>query len=195
MKNKESIFIVLLLILSTISFFRLIQTQEKHSNKLNATKEVAMIETTVEETIAVAVIEGPASAIESAQMPVTEGLGEDNAVVTRLKELDAEIEKNDSENDSSSYSMNEKVESEWKLWQAELDLLLNGLENVLTEAEFSQLFQEQKEWMKERESRAIASSQGKTSAYSEEVQYTLSLCADTRERAYELAILYGSLIP
>lgn len=190
MKNKEVIFIILLLVLSTISFFRLTQTKEEHSKRLMET--TSSQETTIATIEVVDVIEGPAVALESTNSMERSSLNEENKVLLRLQELDAEIEKN--EGSDVGYSMNIQLESEWKLWQAELDSLMSGLEQVLTEVEFNQLFQEQKDWMKERESKALESSQNKTTTLSEEVLYTLSMCEATRERAYDLAVQYGSLI-
>lgn len=119
-------------------------------------------------------------------------------VLLRLEELDQEIErtraKEVSESGGSSLTK-QRAESEYKLWQSELDQILDALEDSLASDEYARLYQEQNEWVKERESRASSASSKMNRSSLGEVEYTASLTRDTRLRAYELANQYADRLP
>lgn len=116
--------------------------------------------------------------------------------LTRLRELDQELARNHEAEQragsASGYQARIRLEGELSLWQAEVDQILDILEDQLSAAELDQLLQEQQEWIRGRESRAVAASGRQQKNASEELEYTRSQLADTRTRAYELVEQYAA---
>lgn len=121
----------------------------------------------------------------------------DSFYLARLEELDQEIERirNREKETSAGYSLvKNRTENEWRLWQTELDRVLDALEKQLDAEERSTLFQEQRDWLRDRETRAIAAATKQSGATSEEAEYNRSLGEDTRARVYELARRYEAVL-
>lgn len=102
----------------------------------------------------------------------------------RLKNLDSQIQKmREHETDSNVYSAKTSAETELKMWDGELSVVYNALLEALPKEEALNLANEEKDWLKKRESDA-ADSSGKTG---NGLSYASSMVDQTRERAYELA--------
>lgn len=148
-------------------------------------------ETTAAETKAgetKAALSGAASDLASAD----EGTA---IVLSRLQELDDQIAKNRaSSQDSTSNSLKAAAETERKLWENELSRFLDILEQDLSKEEKDELMQEQNAWVRDREAKALEASQKLNSNTLQELEYNVSLKNSTRERVYELARRYGSIL-
>ena len=83
---------------------------------------------------------------------------------------------------------------EYKLWDDELNYIYRELRSNLTEEEFDQLRQEEKAWLKVRDQTADSAAMAANTTNEQELHYTLSLTATTKERTYELAEMYFDYI-
>ena len=102
----------------------------------------------------------------------------------RLKKLDSQIQKTrEQDTDSNVYSVKTSAETELKMWDGELNAVYNALLEALSQEEALKLANEEKDWLKKRESDA-ADSSGKSG---NSLSYASSMVNQTRERAYELA--------
>ncbi len=112
---------------------------------------------------------------------------QEESYTDRLKKLDSQIQKTrEQETDSNVYSAKTSAETELKMWDGELSVIYNALLEVLPQEEALNLANEEKDWLKKRESDA-ADSSGKTG---NGLSYASSMVNQTRERAYELAKRY-----
>lgn len=110
---------------------------------------------------------------------------------SRLDELDLQIQRiRSEETESTTYSMNTAAENELKLWDSELNTIYNDILNYLDEEEKRQLVTEEREWMRERDAKAVEAAKKSAGGTLEGLQYTASLAESTRTRAYELADFY-----
>lgn len=113
----------------------------------------------------------------------------------RLEEIDAQIAQYRMENqDSTSNAMKVNAEYELRLWETEMDLLLDALSSRLNEDKYEDLLQEQREWSKEMESRAVEASRKYAGNALESVEYTVSLAAQTRDRVYMIVAGYRQIL-
>lgn len=120
-----------------------------------------------------------------------------SSYLTRLEELDQEIERmhnREKETAAGHSTVKARTENEWRLWQAEMDRVLDVLEKQLEVEERDTLFQEQRDWVRERETKAIEASTKQSGAALEEVEYNRSLGAETRARVYELVRRYENVL-
>ncbi len=112
-------------------------------------------------------------------------------VMQELFELDEQIDRSHTGTaDTTANSLKASAESEWKLWEAQMERYLDILEKKLPNEERQALFLEQKEWNRDRESTAAAASKKQSSSALVELEYNLSMKKLTRERVYELANRY-----
>lgn len=112
-------------------------------------------------------------------------------VYTRLQELDQQIEKNHENDDNSTANARRAAaETERKLWQSELDRILDILKKRLPEEDWQKLAAEQNKWLVTREEK-VAPTLTRKSSTMEELEHQQSLAESTRERAYELADTYS----
>lgn len=110
---------------------------------------------------------------------------------SRLNELDLQIQRiRSEETESTTYSMNTAAENELKLWDSELNTIYNDILNYLDEEQKRQLVTEEREWMRERDAKAVEAAKKSAGGTLEGLQYTASLAESTRARAYELADFY-----
>lgn len=111
--------------------------------------------------------------------------------LTRLDDLDAQIQKMRSEEtDSTTYSMKSAAENELKLWDNELNTIYSVILKQMNEDESKKLVEEERAWMKERDSLATDAAQKYSGGTIEELEYTASLAESTKARAYELVETY-----
>lgn len=131
----------------------------------------------------------PLEAPMAAMAPVEETTSD---YLTRLDELDEELNKNHETNRAATDTHLAKVrlENELKLWQAEVDSILLILQDELSGSDREELLKQQQEWLRERESRAVVASDRQGRSNAEELEYTRSQIRDTRARAYELVERY-----
>lgn len=143
-----------------------------------------------------AIQESPA---ESHAEVIMAGGGRDKLEVSyrnRLEELDAQIERNrkaDAEKPVAN-SIKARAENERKLWEAELDGIMKALEGRLDSAQVEDLYAEQREWRRDKESKALEAGRRQSGSALEEVEYSVSLAESTRARAYELVEEYGAVL-
>lgn len=120
-------------------------------------------------------------------------VADENQLLNRLQELDDQIARNRSrETEATAISQKTLAESEWTLWEAELQRILVMLKESLDPEEQEILMQQQKEWMRSRESQAVDAAKNQMGSTMEEVNYNRSLADLTRARVYELAKDYGA---
>lgn len=114
-----------------------------------------------------------------------------SAAMQELMDLDEQIARSHTGSvDTTANSLKASAENEWKLWEARMDRFLDILEEKLPEAEKEKLFLEQKEWIRDREATATASSKKQSGSALVELEYNLTSKEITRARAYELASRY-----
>lgn len=121
---------------------------------------------------------------------------ETGSYLMRLNELDKELADSHEKDRSSStgYPAKARLENELTLWQSEVDLILDDLEEQLKVEERETLLQNQQEWLRAREARAVSASAKQGSAAAEELEYIRSQVEDTRSRAYELCETYEDFL-
>lgn len=111
--------------------------------------------------------------------------------LTRLDDLAAQIQKmRAEETDSSTYSLKSAAENELKLWDNELNTIYSVILKQMNEEESKKLVEEERAWMKERDSLAADASQRYSGGTIESLEYTASLAGSTKARAYELVDKY-----
>ena len=109
---------------------------------------------------------------------------EQESYTDRLRNLDSQIQKmQEQETDSNVYSAKTSAETQLKMWDGELSTVYNALLEALPQEEAQSLANEERDWLKKRESDA-ADSSGKSG---NSLSYASSMVNQTRERAYELA--------
>ena len=109
----------------------------------------------------------------------------------RLDELDLQIQKiRSSETEATTYSMKTAAENELKLWDSELNNIYNDILNYLDEEQTRELVSAEREWMKERDAKAVEAAKNSAGGTLEGLEYTASLAESTRQRAYALADMY-----
>lgn len=153
------------------------------------------------ETFAAAVAEDEAAAapqMEAAAFAEVEEAAADTAIskaMQDLQDLDEQIARSHTgDQDTTTNSMKAAAENERKLWDAQLDKILDKLEQKLPAEEKEQLFSAQREWMRDRENTAVTVSQKQSGGALQELEYNLSIKATTRTRAYELAKQYEEIL-
>lgn len=110
---------------------------------------------------------------------------------SRLDEVEQRIKKGQesTETPSTSNSLKNQAAMELNLWESELNSLYSQILEQLDEEQAKKLAQQQREWMKFRDSSAAAAAKNSPGG-AESVEYIASLAKTTRERAYALLDLY-----
>lgn len=118
-----------------------------------------------------------------------------SAVMQELEELDEQIARSHTgEQDTTTNSMKATADNERKLWDAKLNKFLDKLEEQLPANEKESLFLEQKEWIRDKESQAVAVSRKQSGSALQELEYNIFLKEITRTRVYELAEKYEEIL-
>lgn len=116
-------------------------------------------------------------------------------ILSQLAELDAQLEeRRRNTSDASANAMKTTAESERKLWETKLQSILDVLGQNLSGEDKNTFFTEQREWVRERESRAVSDSKKQSGSMLEELEYIRSLRDITRMRVYELAERYETIL-
>lgn len=149
----------------------------------------------LETTAAVTFIEseqtGPGAPPTRKSATLMEGDNGKASYRARLDELDLQIQKiRSSETEAATYSMKTAAENELKLWDSELNNIYNDLLNYLDEEQTKELVSAEREWMKERDAKAVEAAKNSAGGTLEGLEYTASLAESTRQRAYALADMY-----
>lgn len=137
--------------------------------------------------------------------PLT-GVNESDAVIAdnsktlegyrkKLSEIDSLVQNMQSaEAGSNTDSLKNVADYEYRLWDTELNRIYQSLLEGMTEEESEALRAEEREWIRTRDlatKKAAAKYGGGTM---ESLEYTASLSASTRSRAYELLDSYGDYL-
>ena len=121
--------------------------------------------------------------------------GTKTGILAQLAELDDQAEKRRSVSaDSSANALKAAAESERKLWESKMQSILETLEQQLSGDEKTAFFTEQRSWVRDRESAAVANSKKQSGSALEELEYIRSLRDLTRERVYDLAGRYETVL-
>lgn len=96
--------------------------------------------------------------------------------------------------DSSANALKAAAESERKIWESKMQSILEILEQQLSGDEKTAFFTEQRSWVRDRESAAVANSKKQSGSALEELEYIRSLRDLTRERVYDLAGRYETVL-
>ncbi len=91
-------------------------------------------------------------------------------------------------------TMKAAADSERKIWENKLQGILEVLEQQLSGEEKNSFFAEQRSWVRDRESTAVSNSKRQNGSALEELEYIRSLRDITRERVYELAERYETIL-
>lgn len=155
---------------------------------------LAADEAAPEETVAISPLD-PAGSLnsavnsavleDSAEQDYMEYLGEIDDQIARMRQEEAK---------STTYSLKNVAETEYKLWDTELNVIYTDIMEELSEEEAAALREEERAWMKERDTRAEEAAKKNSGTSLESVEYIASLAASTRERVYELAEAYEGIV-
>lgn len=116
-------------------------------------------------------------------------------IMEQLAELDAQTEaRRSSSSDGSANAMKAAAESERKIWESKMQSILEILEQQLSGEEKNAFFAEQRSWVRDRESTAVSNSKKQSGSTLEELEYIRSLRDLTRERVYQLAEQYETIL-
>ncbi len=114
----------------------------------------------------------------------------------KLEEVERIVEEmRDSEASSNTDSMKRIADQEYRLWDAELNRIYQAIMDLISEKEAEPLREEERQWIRERDQLAKQTSGKFKGGTMESLEYTASLAAATKERAYELLETYGYLFP
>lgn len=116
-------------------------------------------------------------------------------ILARLAELDAQAEeRRNAAADGSANTQKAAAEAERKIWENKMQSILETLEQQLSGDEKTAFFTEQRSWVRDRESTAVANSKKQSGSTLEELEYIRSLRDLTRERVYALAKQYETIL-
>lgn len=116
-------------------------------------------------------------------------------ILARLAELDAQAEeRRNAAADGSANTQKAAAEAERKIWENKMQSILETLEQQLSWDEKTAFFTEQRSWVRDRESTAVANSKKQSGSTLEELEYIRSLRDLTRERVYALAKQYETIL-
>lgn len=116
-------------------------------------------------------------------------------ILARLAELDAQAEeRRNAAADGSANTQKAAAEAERKIWENKMQSILETLEQQLSGDEKTAFFTEQRSWVRDRESMAVANSKKQSGSTLEELEYIRSLRDLTRERVYALAKQYETIL-
>lgn len=114
----------------------------------------------------------------------------------RLLDLDSQIQKNRDSQTVSSINSSAKTAAtnELRLWDSELNTIYNEILERLDREDSEKLVEEQRAWLKTRDSLAMDAAKKSQSGSMESLEYTVSLTESTRMRAYELVEIYEEIL-
>jgi uncharacterized protein YecT (DUF1311 family) len=92
--------------------------------------------------------------------------------------------------DSSTYALKKVENDRWEIWDQLLNEIYGALKVQLSQEEIEQLREEQRNWIKSRDERALEASQKYKGGTQEQLEYVAVLANLTEERCYELVEKY-----
>lgn len=120
---------------------------------------------------------------------------ESNYYEKNLMDLDSKIKKMwDESADSNTYSMKAMAEKELKAWTREMDIIYEAISENLKGEDKEHLEESQQAWTKNRDQKAEEAAQRYSGGTLEGLEYTATLSAETRTRAYALIHEYDEII-
>lgn len=210
MKRDQRIWMVIALILVVGVCFtgftrRLVDRQETAPAELNITENTvgpggpaaadkepsafaaqapAAAETVSETTLSITPV---APAVRSAADAAADTPDGKHRYLQRLAELDTQIEQNRASNkDKTTNTLKVNAEYELRVWETEMDAVLEILSARLNTEKYEDLLAGQRVWIRERESVAMEASRKHSGSALESVEYTASLSEQTRNRVYTI---------
>ena len=113
----------------------------------------------------------------------------------RLAEIDAQIVQYRAKNQgTTANAMKVNAEYELRLWETELDVIVDTVSDELPPESSETFMNEQKVWLRDREVQAMDASRRHEGSALESVEYTVSLAEQTRSRVYSLAREYQQIL-
>ena len=113
----------------------------------------------------------------------------------RLEEIDRQIEDQRARNETyTTYDMWTMAENERKLWDGELNNIYSTVKDHLPSDQVEALVKDERAWIVERDAKASEDAGKYEGGTLESVEYSASLAASTRARAYELVETYGDYL-
>ncbi len=114
----------------------------------------------------------------------------------RLDEVCSAVDSmRESEVSATTDSMKRVADYEYRLWDSELNRIYQALLNCMDEADIEAMKKEERAWIRSRDATARQAADRYAGGTMEGLEYTASLAATTRARAYELLDLYGQCLP
>ncbi|MCA1040063.1 DUF1311 domain-containing protein [Bacillus infantis] len=92
--------------------------------------------------------------------------------------------------DSSTYALKKVENDRWEIWDDRLNEIYGVLQDRLPAEEMESLREEQRDWLKERDARALEASLKYKGGTQEHLEYVAVLANLTEERCYELVETY-----
>ena len=136
-----------------------------------------------------------AQAMDEFMYPSETAQAEKSGIMSQLAKLDEQAQsRREAAADGSANAMKAAADSERKIWENKLQGILEVLEQQLSGEEKNSFFAEQRSWVRDRESTAVSNSKRQNGSALEELEYIRSLRDITRERVYELAERYETIL-
>ncbi|MEG2349093.1 MAG: lysozyme inhibitor LprI family protein [Hungatella sp.] len=205
MKNKSLWFVIvgiiaigILITAYTNSFLKNQPIRESMSSEISIEEvPISIPDSSEKSSVMISPLETAAAILETETAAPERGrgrtLGSEETLNyrARLDELDVQIQRIRGEmTDPTAYALKTAAENEYKLWDSELNTIYNAVMKHLKEEEAVKLVSQERDWMKNRDAAAVEAAKKSNGGNLEGLEYTASLAASTRERAYELAMLY-----
>jgi uncharacterized protein YecT (DUF1311 family) len=92
--------------------------------------------------------------------------------------------------DSSTYALKKVENDRWEIWDDRLNEIYGVLQDRLPAEEMESLREEQRDWLKERDARALEASLKYEGGTQEHLEYVAVLANLTEQRCYELVETY-----
>lgn len=115
----------------------------------------------------------------------------------KLKETDKiteELRQSGSASNTTD-SMKMTADYEYRLWDTELNRIYQAILNRMSEKEAELFRTEERTWIRNRDQTARQAAEKFSGGTMESLEYTASLTASTRARAYDMLEQYGDLLP
>ncbi|RHV87120.1 DUF1311 domain-containing protein [Clostridium sp. OF09-36] len=136
-----------------------------------------------------------AQAMDESMYPSETAQAEKSGIMSQLAKLDEQAQsRREAAAEGSANAMKAAADSERKIWENKLQGILEVLEQQLSGEEKNSFFAEQRSWVRDRESTAVSNSKRQNGSALEELEYIRSLRDITRERVYELAERYETIL-
>ena len=136
-----------------------------------------------------------AQAMDESTYPSETAQTEKSGIMSQLAKLDEQAQsRREAAAEGSANAMKAAADSERKIWENKLQGILEVLEQQLSGEEKNSFFAEQRSWVRDRESTAVSNSKRQNGSALEELEYIRSLRDITRERVYELAERYETIL-